>query len=208
MVVLWLRTCPRPNSSASSTVSASFWSAVSGRLTATAAATIPTAPKMQNGSAGFSPLCNMLRNLATLGPNSIEKKLTEKSTEKPLEFPFEIPYTKKKVKNGQFRHVTESKWNFFSIELPPCNALIIMSVLPGCNFIRLAPRLHLLLFPAILDPKQKPDMIFCRGGKLLQWSPLVRSPFSIKTTYCLRNFQAPPLMRTSYMDAPSDDCTC
>ena len=51
-------------------------------------------------------------------------------------------------------------------------------------------------------------MIFCRGGKLLQWSPLVRSPFSIKTTYSLRNFQAPPLMRTSYMDAPSDDCTC
>ena len=47
------------------------------------------------------------------GLNSIEKK----STEKPLEFPLEIPYTKKKVKNGEFRHVTESKWNlkwFFS----------------------------------------------------------------------------------------------
>ena len=52
-----------------------------------------------------------------LGPNSIEKKLTEKTTEKPLEFPLEIPYCKKKVKNGEFRHVTESKWNlkwFFS----------------------------------------------------------------------------------------------
>ena len=43
--------------------------------------------------------------LEDLGPNSIEKKSTEKSTEKPLE----IPYTKKKVKNGEFRHATESK---------------------------------------------------------------------------------------------------
>ena len=41
------------------------------------------------------------------GPNSIEKIPTEKPTENPTE----IPYTKKKSKNGKFRHVTESKLN-------------------------------------------------------------------------------------------------
>ena len=54
---------------------------------------------------------NWTSSVGKQGPNSIEKKSTEKSTEKPLEFPLEIPYTKKKVKNGEFRHVTESKWN-------------------------------------------------------------------------------------------------
>ena len=42
--------------------------------------------------------------------------------EKPLEFWLEIPYTKKKFKNGKFRHVAESEWNlkpFFKPKLKP-----------------------------------------------------------------------------------------
>ena len=47
----------------------------------------------------------------TLGPNSIEKIWFEFRLEKPLEFWLEIPYTKKTFKDGQFRHVSESKQN-------------------------------------------------------------------------------------------------
>ena len=52
------------------------------------------------------------------GGNSIGKIWLEK----PLEFWLKIPYTNKKFKNGQFRHVTESKWNlnpFFKPKLEP-----------------------------------------------------------------------------------------
>ena len=64
---------------------------------------------------GEAPLDAVLEALGkvvgVLGVNSIETFQLEFWLEKSLEFCLEIPHTKKKLKNGQFGLVSESKWN-------------------------------------------------------------------------------------------------
>ena len=62
-----------------------------------------------------------------LGVDSMETFWLEFWLEKPLEFWLEIPYTMKLFKNGQFRHVSESKWNlklFFKPKFKPKISLL------------------------------------------------------------------------------------